>query len=949
MDQEQNPELIAEKVEELQKKTIDLCDKMLNRSALHVAREMKRFAKTNRLAIPYVFACFLMANESDDIFETVLGIDNAMEMIAYLEDPEKMKRLQNDYDVDTYEYYVHRFSACAYDNLAILSGERHGYNSPIVHGAVDDGIQVCRRTGKLECVQCFREYATIISLASGDYEMGEYYARICATSAERQNSDDRSYIGFKNLIELSILQGKFQAAFDYFDDAWTSAKQYHSPLRAKTELAILAERLYWLAGREDEFPAFLSSRGYGAKIDIPSWEENSNIHLKSIIAETVKLARQNRFEDALKIIADYDLRLLAMEAFTPWADVRIARIATLRLARQSGAGGNEDLERLESELRERAVDAHHWSAIRALDSMAKGTLPLNPLGIVYPIDIGPYAMPGTPRSSAHLELTLPLVSKEAVDAAKSEDSEDSKERWLKDAEVEIGPFFQEANERGDKLESLYKALRLFEYEKESKLAEGGDVSQEIFPQRGEISALENEVCSVALSVTPETNPTLNPFELHSLIRALFFPEATTSPETMAKLWKWFLLFKPHFKETARYQSTMLLLANTFRKRAQDAGVDPASLGLPAAQAVVNGALKEGQRHSDDERLAVIVGIILRDNDRPIDAQYYFARACQLDRLDGYALRSLVELYIKADRPKEAVAAIDLYCRAGGREPYFLFTAMHLTITNEMPHAFLLYFSAFQETDSETILPFEMWRLKALMETQQYGEALKTADQLSETFEGTPLDLKMLQTHCLLLLRNQKWLESFDTVLRLIHERSDGEYTVGFCYEPCVPLWEAVRTEFSESDERRILLEQFMLERGIVPQEYFKPVVDENETGRNGAAEEKDESAEPDEFDEDTLMTLWLGEAEQRLDPSVPAYSGWTLIPPETPFYRAQWYIAANDEEEARRLLLEWQGKCYSAAPCSVVSFEEVGKYPYEGTGIAAMGPRMPPEEDESES
>jgi hypothetical protein len=45
-----------------------------------------------------------------------------------------------------------------------------------MHGCISDGIQVCQRTGKLECVNCFREYAAEVYLAADDLPMALHQA-----------------------------------------------------------------------------------------------------------------------------------------------------------------------------------------------------------------------------------------------------------------------------------------------------------------------------------------------------------------------------------------------------------------------------------------------------------------------------------------------------------------------------------------------------------------------------------------------------------------------------------------------------------------------------------------------------------------------------------------------------------------------------------------------------
>src|SRR5262249_7849044 len=114
--------------------------------------------------------------------------------------------------------------ACAYDNLADGTGVLEGYNSEGMHGCITDGIQVCRRTGKLRCISCFREYAMDVYTAADDLAMALHHARsISSQQGGWSNRGDRRWLGHKHEAWLLLLAGQVAAAEEALERALTLA------------------------------------------------------------------------------------------------------------------------------------------------------------------------------------------------------------------------------------------------------------------------------------------------------------------------------------------------------------------------------------------------------------------------------------------------------------------------------------------------------------------------------------------------------------------------------------------------------------------------------------------------------------------------------------------------------------------------------------------------------
>ncbi|MDO5565044.1 MAG: hypothetical protein Q4G59_00205 [Planctomycetia bacterium] len=926
--------------EAYENKASELSDQQLHRSAQNLFFEGKRFAKTNRLLIEYMMSCFSITNNAQALYEPEIGIDNAMELIAYLESPEKCRKLQNDYDEDYYEYLVSRLSACAYDNLAVHTAMRLGYNSPTVFGAVDDGIQVCRRTGKLECVECFREYATRISLASGDYEMGEHHARLCATSTAREDADDRRYVGHKDLIKLFVRQGKLQAAFDVYERIFPFAESYHDPLNAMFTCAIRAEMLFWLAGKENELPEFMAAHELNELPKIPPREEHAEYYIETTLRDAVKLARQARWLEAVDILDQCERFLVAQDVLNPWFEIRIAKIANLLLAKKHGLEIPPGLDHFIAEVKSRAKEAHHWSAIQAVEAMEKELVALNPLGIAFPIDLGPYATTGTATSHAKLELMLPLVDISTGQASAEQNSEQAES-----AEVTVQTPIQEQAEKMysgilaliDEQRKYYQQLLTGEIELENG-------QPKPFPKQGELFALERDYLAFAESFHPEdTKLSSDEFlDIAKPLSQLFLLDE--EPQLMEKVWKWNTSFRSHYPESARLIAHYALDAFLIERKALEQNLDPQSFGLPDKETYFKWIEQAFALDPNNYKVAIAAGLMYRGNKQDREARRYFSRACQLARTNEFATNSLCELYAEADRPKDALAAIELYTRAGGRHPQLLLTAARIAFQNDMASQFLLYYDAYTK-ESQSDMQLDAQYVWALMETQRYDDVLTQLDHFDEAIQKPSRDRLYLRAYCL-AKTGKEWTDCFEAALNLVSDDGALEGVPGVYWDPCGPLWEFV-SQWAKDDPRRLAFEQFILIRGLIPMSFFEPESQDAKQCECSVECDELEENESDEYAEEDMLTLFRCVVRQPLKPEVTAYAGWANILPEAHYYDALWFVLANDPEEATQIALQWQQKCYELAP-EPNECEAVGEFGGSSSRVFAQGRRMWGEEVDDE-
>ena len=121
-------------------------------TALRLAVELRRRAKEQRDLDVYLMSGFHILNKSADMCQPELRRQTAIENIALLESEEQAIQFQSDHDRRSYDHQVHWMSACSYDNLADAVAQMNGFNSEGMPACINDGISVCRRTGKLLCI-----------------------------------------------------------------------------------------------------------------------------------------------------------------------------------------------------------------------------------------------------------------------------------------------------------------------------------------------------------------------------------------------------------------------------------------------------------------------------------------------------------------------------------------------------------------------------------------------------------------------------------------------------------------------------------------------------------------------------------------------------------------------------------------------------------------------------
>ena len=98
--------------------------------------ELRRRGRLEQRAEAYVLGTFFQMDEAQYLLDFQLMRERAIELIALLENEEKVRQIQADLPREQYDYLVYSMSSCAYENLAEATGLLEGYNSEGMHACI---------------------------------------------------------------------------------------------------------------------------------------------------------------------------------------------------------------------------------------------------------------------------------------------------------------------------------------------------------------------------------------------------------------------------------------------------------------------------------------------------------------------------------------------------------------------------------------------------------------------------------------------------------------------------------------------------------------------------------------------------------------------------------------------------------------------------------------------
>lgn len=883
----EDPQDIDTRLEQLLDSAGELADRCHYRSSLRVSREAQRLAKQERKVIPYLRAGITMMNSCLDILDPNTGTTIALDSIALLESEDHARQFQPDLPEDYYYYVVSRLSTCAYDHLAMHTAEKDGYNSDGVHDCISDGLFVCRRTGKLECIACFREYATDVYLASDDIEMALHHTRFVATTPPVNPDNNRQWAGQRTEAELLLLNGQLEQALEACLKAWTIKDTWHTKFQARLETRVLLEIILLLMGRHEEIWELTgeSPTTPGSHPPEPAADEYPFLEMNYAQRDAIVAVQKGDFKTAIDKLSMWDRRLTAQECLATWFEVRLQLIAVYALS-----GQEERANRLAEQLEDRAKPCRDWLTLRLLNRLRDPAEARAPWATLAPLSCGPFAP--TKQSTPPEKAAKPSVEvNPGVAAATPEGSTDTVEAKGESGTVTPSALHNAIPPERANSPVAPLAIRL------QNAVEARDVEA--------IGTLLNEI----LTWTPARCE--KGYDAAWLIYLAQMSGRFT--DRIMELWPWATQFIEAFPQEAGVLNVSADLANSIRLLTPDGEDSP--VDVSTIEAWFRSSMDLDPDHARSFGRA---GDFFASIDRAGDAERCYARGFRLDRANPQIATSLADIYSATDRMRDALTVLDMCIRAGGDAPILLWRAGMLAYQLGQFDVMATYFENYELAEPE-----ESWTQYhiaiAKMESGKLDEvrdAMAIETQRNEEAKFPLLALKTLMTSRAQELELSEICakEALDIRLSTLDFLPHQELV------NCLRrIFEATRA-FPPDSEARLAWDIRLLQSGLMPDQYF---------------DELRSMEEPNEG-----MSFYVCRVEQPLTEDWESFPG--CLPGEQNWsaYQALWGVLAKDEEEAERLALQWQQRCYPGE-ATLGDIEVRGEDFHEQRGIVWQGARGP--------
>jgi hypothetical protein len=362
---------IDDQLEKLSDEAGTLIEQAKYRSSFRLFGELRQRAKRERRLYHYVLGTFHQMDQAQYLFEFQTMRERAIELIALLESEEQCRKIQPDMPLQLFEGLAYQFSSCAYENLAEATGQMEGYNSEGLQACISDGLQICRQTGKLSCVGCFREYSCDVYMAADDSEIAQHQCNLVLDDSTPLSSrGDRRWLARKKIAWMTFLEGRTQTAIEMYRDALILTEREEVTLKLEAQLRTLYEldSLLILTGQPEELPL------HAAFAMQPPEGECLAFDMDQALNRSLRAALQQDWGSAIEPLLEWDRLLQERNGTHLWLEVRLRLIAIKLLA-----GEQRQADRLAEQLQQRASTANDWLTLRRLTALQDPDLPTSPL------------------------------------------------------------------------------------------------------------------------------------------------------------------------------------------------------------------------------------------------------------------------------------------------------------------------------------------------------------------------------------------------------------------------------------------------------------------------------------------------------------------------------------------------------------------------------------------
>lgn len=877
--------------EPLFERLYQLNDKGYKRSAFRLAEEIRRRAREEKEIIPYLYGNFHSMNCAQALFDHRTGRDRAVETIALLESEEKAREIQPDLPIDQYEAVIHWLTACAYDNLAKHHAICEGYGREELQGLIQEGFDVCRRTGKLQCLTCFREYAVSVYEAAGDLDLAMHFARSVYRELPLVEENDRRSVGALQYSRHLTMLGRLEEAREMAEASVGLAKYYHTPLEQRIFAQCQLGEILALLGRREELEERCAV--VGEPVDwtlLPPREENPEMWLRRDLFEATDLACAGKLAEALEILGRWDEWLASREVWSEWFEVRLRRIALTLLAQDPASA-----ESLARPLRQEARRRKAWLYLTRLAAMERGDVPLSPVAFLKPPESGPFSR--TASKATQGEKT-PAASEEhgiSVEEAVRQAAHEADNAVVGESQPET-PADEAKTALGKQLDEWLERL----------LREGlgpDDVVQ---------------VFEKMLAVDPESVE--NPEDGARLI--YLAGQLSEMLGRQLDVWDWARRLLTRFPENGDVLNLVATAALAAWSATQETGEGESpdsppresarNAALPSLEQIGSWFRKSLDLSPDYPRHYTRAAQFFRMTGDIGMAEWCLARSFTLNRNNPQAVLGLAQIYSDADREQDALAVLDLCLREGNCQDAEVAWEAGLVAfrLGRYPEA-LTYLNQSEQWgwNSPWLYFYRAWTLLSRKEAE---DALKDIERFMATRDAPGLAGHVLYAWLAQLQDSPDQIrDHIKAVLKMRIQDIDDLSETGI-EKNLQQLYEVARQGLPPEDEVLNDLQDRLFQAGIVPDSIFE-------------AERKNRPRVTD-------LNYYVCVCRQPLDESWSKHPACWPHQASWPAYFAFWGVLARNIEEAEHYVLQAQSRCYPDLSAELVSttMEEGGFFDHPG-------------------
>lgn len=752
-DVEQN---VDEHLEALDAKETEFTQKCLFRSATRVASEIRRVAKAEKRLIPYLHGTFTVMNNATDLLEPESGLDASIEIIGLLESEDRARSIQPDLPEWEYEQNVNWLLPCGYDNLAKATAAMNGYNSEGIHACIADGIQVCRQTGKLQCITCFREYATDVYRAADDSDMAMHYARV-GIAHEDPGPHDRRWAGCKDLTQGLLRTGQLKAAIDGVEQARDLCETWHTVSRARLITKMLMLEIAHLLGEPTRWDGSITE-------DDPPEGEFPWFEMRRDQVNAVAACCQQDYAMAIELLTKWDRELTRRKCLDEWFDTRLRLLASHRLA-----GNDREFEKLADQLEAKARPARDWLSLRCLKRLRDDSIAVAPIPLVADLDLGLFAAASSTPTAPPDSTDEPAETAEETDATGGvTPPEFVLDFWKRMGQVQLAE--QEGEAIDDSTDKILDDMLAFD-------TPGG----------------------------------------HGVEHARWLLNTTRfaigDGERGREVWAWAEKLLAPFRQDAVMLNLFATLGSALRFGPNEELED-----LVSEEQLESMFRESLDLDPDHARNFARAGDYFRFMENLGEAERCYSRGFRLDRSNSEVAKELARIYRRTERERDALNVLDMALREGTDDPDLSWTAALSAHQIGQFEATLTYLDAYEKLAPEQAW-VNYYRASALLELQRPDEALAAAEQEAIRNPECPFHVAIHRAIAAASLHTGKhFRDRLADVLAI--PLSEVDYlTPNGLNDLFAKLWSRV-AELDESDELRLQLKDRILAGGLGPDELF---------------------------------------------------------------------------------------------------------------------------------